>query len=72
MSRNKCDGFFVYDFVQFREQRARQKQTNQDNKSSSDHSESIQELLTQEESLRFDMGMKMLSIVRYICDCLQK
>jgi len=32
----------------------------------------FQELLTQEDTLRFDMSMKMLSIVRYICDNLQK
>ncbi|CAF3421211.1 unnamed protein product [Rotaria sp. Silwood1] len=54
------------------EQRSRQKQSNQNDNSLNDISESIKELLTQEETLRFDMGMKMLSIVRYICDCLQK
>lgn len=51
------------------EQRLRKKQ---EDKIETEHSESIKELLTQEDTLRFDMSMKMLSIVRYICDCLQK
>ncbi|CAF0725701.1 unnamed protein product [Didymodactylos carnosus] len=35
-------------------------------------SESMKELVSQEESLRFDMAMKILSIVRYVSDCLPK
>ncbi|CAF2135604.1 unnamed protein product [Rotaria magnacalcarata] len=54
------------------EQRTRQKKSNQIDNTSNEISESLKELLSQEETLRFDMAMKILSIIRYICDCLQK
>ncbi|CAF0941515.1 unnamed protein product [Adineta steineri] len=58
--------------IKHEEQRTRHKQITNNENVSNENSENIKELLTQEETLRFDMGMKILSIVRYICDCLQK
>ncbi|CAF0933407.1 unnamed protein product [Adineta steineri] len=58
--------------IKHEEQRTRHRQITNNENVSNENSENIKELLTQEETLRFDMGMKMLSIVRYICDCLQK